>query len=157
MVILIACVDVENGISKNGKVPWVLKPDISRFCEKTMNAVIIMGPNTWQRIGGRPLLNRTNIVVTPDPSSINNGLVCRTLTDAMDIAIRLLRPIYIIGGEQLFEQGLSYASTVYITRINQSFDCDEFFPMKSMRYKSSRFQDWKINEDMIYRFETYTI
>lgn len=157
MVFLIACVDINNGIAKGNKVPWILKPDLARFCEMTANAVIIMGRNTWEHIGGRPLIGRTNIVVSSNPSTIDNDLVCRSLKDAIDLAIMLLKPIYIIGGEQLFEEGLNVASHVYLTRINHDFECDKFFPMKKMKFKSRRFEDWKSHNGIIYRYEYYDL
>lgn len=156
MVFLIACVDSKNGIGKEGKIPWMLKPDIARFCEMTTNSVIIMGRGTWESIGSKPLVNRTNIVVSSS-RDINNGIVCSTLEDALDIAIRLLKPIYIIGGERLYKMAMPHASKVYLTRINESYDCDRFFPMEVVAYKKAHFGEWKRYNDIIYRYETYDV
>lgn len=155
MVFLIACVDVNNGIQKGGRVPWVLKPDLERLCQMTTDSVIIMNRDAWDNIGSRPLMLRTNIVVAADSADICNDIVCASLQDAMDKAIRLLRPIYIIGGEELFEEALKIASNVYITRINTDFECDKFFPFKKMKHKFSEVKDWKVSDEIIYRFETY--
>lgn len=154
MVFLIACVDSKNGIGKEGKIPWLLKPDLARFCEMTQNSVIIMGRGTWESIGARPLINRTNIVVSSS-KHIKNGIVCATLEDAMDMAIRLLKPIYIIGGERLYKQAMPFASKIYLTRINREYDCDRFFPMEMVKHNRSYFSDWKQYDDIIYRYETY--
>lgn len=155
MVFLITCVDNKNGIGKEGKIPWVLKPDLARFCQMTTNSVIIMGRGTWESIGGKPLINRTNIVVSS--KYIKNGIVCAKLEDAIDIAIRLLKPIYIIGGERLYKEAMPIAHKIFLTRINDEYNCDRFFPMEMVKHKRSHIEDWKRHGDIIYRYETYDL
>ena len=63
MVSIIACIDSNYGIGKNNDIPWKLKPDLKYFKQMTLNAVIIMGTNTWRSIGSKPLSNRINLVI----------------------------------------------------------------------------------------------
>jgi dihydrofolate reductase len=61
----IYAIDTNNGLSKNGAIPWKSKTDMSFFINKTINNIVIMGKNTFFSIPKqhRPLKNRFNIVL----------------------------------------------------------------------------------------------
>ena len=42
------------------------------------------------------------------------------------------REIFVIGGEKLFIEGLSWANKIYLTVIKGNYDCDRFFPLQSL-------------------------
>src|SRR5690606_4679952 len=66
-VVLVAAV-AENGvIGADGGMPWRLKSDLAHFRALTINRPVVMGRKTWQSIG-KPLKDRTNIVITRDPN-----------------------------------------------------------------------------------------
>ncbi|QYA57434.1 putative dihydrofolate reductase [Hafnia phage vB_HpaM_SarahDanielle] len=47
------------------KLPWPKnKEDMLYFKNMTMNTIVVMGYNTWQSIGEKPLTDRVNVVVT---------------------------------------------------------------------------------------------
>ena len=62
----ILAIDINNGLSKNGSIPWTSKKDMLFFYNQTKNNVVIMGKNTYFSIPKekRPLKNRLNIVLT---------------------------------------------------------------------------------------------
>ena len=62
-IVLIAAVDINLAIGKDGAIPWDIKEDLKFFKERTENTAIIMGRATYDSIG-RPLPNRKNIVMT---------------------------------------------------------------------------------------------
>ena len=62
-IVLIAAVDKNLAIGKDGKIPWEIKEDLKFFREKTEDTAIIMGRATYDSIG-RPLPKRKNIVMT---------------------------------------------------------------------------------------------
>ena len=66
-IILIAAVDRNLAIGKDGEIPWDIKEDLKFFREKTENTAIIMGRATYDSIG-RPLPKRKNIVMTKKPA-----------------------------------------------------------------------------------------
>jgi dihydrofolate reductase len=70
----IYAIDSNNGLSKNGIIPWKSKKDMIFFMNKTKNNVVIMGNNTYFSlpIEVRPLRNRLNIVLTRNPSINEN-------------------------------------------------------------------------------------
>ena len=89
-----------------------------------------MGRKTYESIG-RPLPERTNIVITRDHVWSAEGVFPVV---SMEEAIELgkLKPgsdeIFIIGGGQIYELGLPYADKLYLTLIDDTKDADSFFP-----------------------------
>jgi dihydrofolate reductase len=64
---LILAVDEQNGIGRNGTLPWRLPAEMRRFRKITTGAgrnAVIMGRATYESIPQRPLPNRHNIVLT---------------------------------------------------------------------------------------------
>ena len=62
----IVAVSENYGIGKDGKMLFDLKKDLQYFKEKTLNKVVVMGSNTLKSFpGGKPLKNRTNVVLFP--------------------------------------------------------------------------------------------
>src|SRR6185436_19370196 len=71
-VYLVAAV-AENGvIGANGKLPWHLPEDLRHFKQVTMGHPVIMGRKTWESVG-KPLPNRTNIVISRRPGFVAPG------------------------------------------------------------------------------------
>ena len=56
-IVLIAAVDINLAIGKEGKIPWDIKEDLKFFRQNTENTAIVMGRATYDSIG-RPLPNR---------------------------------------------------------------------------------------------------
>ena len=65
----IYAIDLNNGLSKDGIIPWNSKKDLKFFANKTKNSVVIMGRTTYFSLPDnvRPLKNRLNIVLTSKP------------------------------------------------------------------------------------------
>ena len=61
-------------IGVDGKIPWHIPEDLKRFKEMTTGHAIIMGRKTFESIG-RPLPNRTNIVVSRTPATRRGGMM----------------------------------------------------------------------------------
>ena len=74
MVSLIVAMSHNNVIGDKNKLLWNLKEDMRRFKEITTGHPIIMGRNTYESIG-RPLPNRTNIVITRSDIKIDGCIV----------------------------------------------------------------------------------
>lgn len=156
MISLIACVDIDNGIGLNGTIPWSLKPDMKYFKEMTTGGIVIMGRKTWESIGSKPLPNRTNIVITSNPSTISSeAFACVRFEHAIELAKSLLKPIFIIGGYNIYKEAIPLASVIYLTRINKCYGCDTTFPYSDMRGFDSNYGIWLKHKDLKYRFETH--
>ena len=70
-------------IGKDNDLPWNLKTDLKHFREYTTNKILIMGRKTFESIG-RPLPNRTNIIVSKTIQSLEVAEVFSDLNSALD-------------------------------------------------------------------------
>lgn len=78
--------DEKRGIGKDNKLLWRIPEDLKRFKQITSGHPIIMGRKTYESIG-RPLPNRTNIVVTRDKQyAISGTIVVYSLKEAIQAA-----------------------------------------------------------------------
>jgi dihydrofolate reductase len=115
-------------IGRDNQLPWRLPEDLAFFKRTTMGAPIIMGRKTHESIG-RPLPGRRNIVVTRNVQRRFAGCDTATnLADALSLAAQDQAPeAFLIGGEQLYKEGLAHADKLVITEISIDFDGDAHF------------------------------
>lgn len=120
----------ENRVIGNGNhLPWHLPADLKHFKTLTTGHPILMGRKTYESIG-RPLPNRTNIIMTRDTSFQAPGCIVVTsiekaLAHATDIG---RNEIFIIGGAEIYKQLLPKISRLYMTVVHAKLDGDAFFP-----------------------------
>lgn len=133
-ICLIAAV-AENGvIGREGAMPWRLSTDLQRFKALTLGKPIIMGRKTWDSLG-RPLPGRTNIVITRNCILRAEGaVIVHSLSQACSVAKKLALQndadaIFIIGGGEIFQQGLQIADKIFLTEVLASIEGDSFFPV----------------------------
>lgn len=125
----------ENGIiGADGDMPWKLSTDLKRFKQLTLGKVVIMGRKTFEAIGNKPLVDRTNIVITRDKNwNAPDTLVAHSLDDAMALGSSHSKElgtteICIVGGGEIYRQAMDIADTLYITWVCASPDGDTSFP-----------------------------
>ncbi|MCP8616089.1 dihydrofolate reductase [Salirhabdus salicampi] len=129
MISLIVAVDDENGIGKDGQLPWHLPNDLKYFKEKTVNHPIVMGRKTYESIG-RPLPKRENIILTRNKDFKAEG--CKVIHNWE--AVHQLseqhpeEEVFVIGGYHLFKDAIRFADKLYLTKIEGNFQADTFFP-----------------------------
>lgn len=130
MIAAIVAMAHGNVIGKKNELPWYLPADLKRFKELTTGQSVIMGRNTADSIlarNGKPLPNRTNIVITRDTAYRPEGFV---VVHSLDEALkRAGRNAYIIGGAQIYTLALPSLDRVYITEVDADIDGDAFFPV----------------------------
>ncbi|WP_319519969.1 dihydrofolate reductase [uncultured Martelella sp.] len=124
----------ENGvIGSNGDMPWKLSSDLKRFKAITVGKPVIMGRKTFESIG-RPLPNRTNIIVTRNEGfKAENCIVINRLEDAVEIAQEEAQAVgagsvCVIGGGEIYRQSMPYAGKLHITHVEKTLDGDTVFP-----------------------------
>ena len=121
-------------IGRDGKLPWRLKTDLAIFRALTMGKPVIMGRKTWESLPKRPLVGRTNIVLSRDGSFEPHGaLVCEDFAEAVAIAREQAeddgaREVCVIGGASLFERALPKAGRIYLTDIDAEVEGDVVLP-----------------------------
>lgn len=117
-------------IGVNNQLPWHLPADLKHFKTLTTGHTIIMGRKTYLSIG-KPLPNRTNIVISRDPDFNAEGcLVAHSLEDAIVLGKKNEQEmLFIIGGATLYEQAMLYVDRLYITLVHQYIEGDTSFPL----------------------------
>lgn len=129
MISLLVAMDKNNVIGYKNDLPWHLPRDLKYFKEKTTGHTIIMGRKTFESIG-RPLPNRRNIVVTRNKTFVQEGVeVIHDLATIWQLNDESPREeLFIIGGAELYRQALPHADRLYITKIEETFEGDTYFP-----------------------------
>ncbi|MEI6533289.1 MAG: dihydrofolate reductase [Candidatus Roizmanbacteria bacterium] len=129
MIALIACISKNRGLGYKNKLLWKISEDLKFFRDTTLHHPIIMGRKTYESIG-KPLPNRTNIVVSRNKALVIQGcIVVDSLEKAIVEAQKINKTIFIIGGSEIYKQGIVLADTLYLTCINADApQADSFFP-----------------------------
>ncbi|MFN3234477.1 MAG: type 3 dihydrofolate reductase [Gammaproteobacteria bacterium] len=113
-------------IGINNQLPWHLPADLAHFKKTTLGHAILMGRKTFDSIG-KPLPNRTNIVLSRDQSlSLPGCQVVHSLEQALEQTTD--NSLFLIGGATLYQQFLPKISRLYLTIIHKEFEGDAFFP-----------------------------
>jgi len=113
-------------IGKDNQMPWKISADLQFFKKVTMGYPIIMGRKTWESIG-RPLPGRRNIVVSRNVNYLALGAeLVGSLEQALD-SLKEFKRVFVIGGQQLFNQAFPLADELFITEIELQVDGDTYF------------------------------
>lgn len=133
-------------IGKGNSLLWRLPEDLKRFKKLTINHPIIMGRKTYESIG-RPLPERTNLVVTRD---LNLEIPGCSVSHSLDEAIRKAQEIdqeeiFIIGGEKIYKESLPLADRLYATQVDTDTVGDTFFPEYSKIFTKETFREKKFD------------
>lgn len=133
-VCIIAALAAMHVIGVNNTLPWKISNDLKRFKALTSGNPIIMGRKTFDSVGGKPLPNRPNIVISRSiPECIPENVSYFT---SLECAIEFARTfntqeIFIIGGQQIYQQALDkkLVDKMYLTQVYEIFpEGDAFFP-----------------------------
>lgn len=129
MVSLIVAAAENNSIGKNNQLLWHLPNDLKFFKNTTWGMPVIMGRKTFEAVN-KPLPGRYNIVISRQPGWKAAGVVVAgNLDDALKKAKETnSKEIFIIGGGEIYKQGIEIADKIYLTRVHAVLDGDAFFP-----------------------------
>lgn len=122
MISLIAAVARNGIIGSNNSLPWRLRDDLRRFKTITSGHTVLMGRKTFESIG-RPLPNRTNLVLTRRTDEIDGVELIHSLD-----ALQEHDDVFVIGGAEVYAQTINDADTLYITEVAADVAGDARFP-----------------------------
>lgn len=128
---LIVAVDKNWAIGYQNKLLVSIPSDMRFFKEQTSKKVVIMGKNTLESFpGGRPLMNRVNIVIALEKDyKVKDCIVVYSIEEALETVKKYRsEDIYIIGGASIYRQMLPYCDLAYITKIDYEYQADTYFP-----------------------------
>lgn len=148
------------GIGNGNKLLVSIPSDMKFFRQTTTGKVVVMGRKTLESFpNGQPLKNRINIVLTGNKDYTAKGaVIVHSQEELLDTLKQYdTEDIYIIGGESVYRMMLPYCDTVFVTKIDRTFQADTFFP------NLDEMEEWKMTEegeeqtcfDLEFRFTKY--
>ena len=141
---IICTTDNANGIAKEGELPFDCKSCVTFFKKTTVGNnrnAIIMGRITYETFGDA-LPDRHNVVVsrTLRQEDHHDITVCSSFYEALSVlggGSKKYDEIFVVGGESLFNEAvhnyLYLYNKIYISRLKNSYNCDQFFPFESVK------------------------
>lgn len=149
---LIAIIDRNWGIAKDGKQICAIPADMRHFRELTMGGTVVMGRKTFEAIG-KPLEGRWNIMLSRRVPIAEGITVVWDISRVREIA----GDAFIIGGESIYRQLLPYCDRAYITAMGADLNADQFCPDldEDDEWEISGFGKIEYYGDLPYQFREY--
>ena len=124
---LIAALDRNHAIGRDGAMPWHLPDDLKRFKALTLRKPVLMGRKTAFAIG-RALPGRKNLVLTRgDGAPFVGQVVVHSLEEAIERAGQ--EELVAIGGGEIYALALPRATRMHLTWVDTEIaGADTFFP-----------------------------
>ncbi len=158
MLSTIVAIANNNVIGKDNKLIWLLPEDLKRFKQITTGKNIIMGRKTFESLG-RVLPNRKHIILCNDMEMDIDNENVEILDDIskLDKYINSDEENFVIGGATIYKLLMPYVNKLYITKINQDFEGDVYFPeIKETEWKEISKEKGLRNDENPYDYEYIT-
>lgn len=154
---MIAAASGNNVIGKDNDMIWRLPDDFKRFKALTTGHSIVMGRKTFESLPGI-LPNRTHVIVTRNKDYKVDGCeVESSLIEAL-VATRTENDVFIIGGGEIYKQGMELADKIELTRVHANFEGDTFFPeinLTKWKLVNEEFHDKDDKHQHSFTYQTY--
>lgn len=159
MINIICALAENNAIGFENRLLYRLSNDLRRFKELTSGYTVIMGRKTFDSLPKGALPNRRNIVLTRQQGLELPGVeIYHNLPDALK-ACAADAEVFIMGGEAVYAEGLSFADRLYLTHVhNTPAQIDAFFPeIAADQWQAIEQQEFEADEknECPYAFVTY--
>lgn len=129
-MIAILHADKKWGIGKKNDLMFRLPLDMKFFRETTTGKIVCMGYNTLLSFpGGKPLKNRTNIVLCEEGISPDGCIAVHSVDELLRAVKNYAEDdVFVIGGASVYRTMLPYCSKVYLTKVDADGGAEVFFP-----------------------------
>ena len=156
---LIVAAAENNAIGKKNQLLWHLPNDLKFFKNTTWGMPVIMGRKTFEAVN-KTLPGRFNIVITRQQGwNAADVIVTTDLNDAIKKAAETnCKEVFIIGGGEIYKQGIEIADKIYLTRVHAVLEGDTFFPVVDKnKWQLISNQDFTADEKhaFAYSFQTW--
>ena len=152
--------DKEWGIGKSNSLMFSIPADMKFFRETTTGNVVVMGSNTLKSFpGGKPLKNRTNIVLYPGGEKRDDCIIVGSLDELFaEIKKYDADKVYVIGGAMMYKTLLPYCTEVLVTKVDAVGGADAYFENldENPDFALSYVSDPVETNGYTVRFTTYT-
>ncbi len=150
--IVVALSKKNAAIGNGGKLLVYISDDLKRFKRITSGHAVILGRKTYESIG-KALPNRQNYVITRNADfKAPDAIICSTLEEAVEKASthemasqNETKEIFLIGGGEIYKQGLPLTDRLYLTLVETDAEGDVFFPDYS-EFKKITFNEEHFDE-----------
>lgn len=140
---LIAAMSENRIIGNNNRLPWHMPADLKNFRRITEGKSFIMGKNSYEAPDRLLSTNHSVILSHTGVSDLcNNCIVVNSWESAFD-RLKEEPEIFILGGQSVFEQAISFSNYIYLTIIHSEFTGDAYFP-------EIKLSQWKIIKDRFF-------
>ncbi|HJV66075.1 MAG TPA: dihydrofolate reductase [Geomonas sp.] len=139
IISLIAAMSEERVIGRDGKLPWQIPADLTRFKTITIGHTVLMGRKTFQSIG-HPLPGRRNIVLSRTVKQIEGCEIARSLQEGISAA-EGEEELFICGGQEIFREALPFCQRIYLTIVHASFQGDVYFPQIPEQFQETYIEE----------------
>lgn len=115
------------GIRGPNKLLWDTDVTDKFFRKNTLGSVVVMGNNTW-KVLGKPLINRTNIVLAHHRRGERNGV---EFFDSIESIMTKFSSFFVIGGGEIFNAFLPFVDEIRLATISIDVGGDQdyiYFP-----------------------------
>ena len=127
MIALIAALDRNFAIGREGTMPWHLPDDLKRFKQLTLGKTALMGRKTAVSIA-RALPGRTNLALPRQAGAPYAGQI---RVDSIDAALAQAAgdDLMVIGGGEIYALALPMAERMHLTLVDaEAASADTHFP-----------------------------
>jgi len=141
---LIAAVDANWAIGNKNSLLVQIPADQKFFRNETTGKTIVLGRKTLETFpGGRPLPNRTNIILSSRPDyKVKDAIVLHSVEEVLEKLKEYdSDDVFIIGGDSIYRQFLQYCDIAEITKIDYAYEADAYFP------NLDEAEDWELIAD----------
>ena len=155
MITIIAAIGKNRELGKDNDLIWHLPNDLKRFKKVTSGHDVIMGRKTYESLG-RPLPNRTNIIITRNTNYKAEGCI---VLNSLEAALKTATDSnpYILGGGNIYRQAIKIADVLDLTLVDATLDADVFFPeIDTTVWKETSREDFKADEKHKYNYSFVT-
>lgn len=154
MISMIAAMAENRVIGNKNVIPWHLPADFKYFKETTLGKTVVMGLNTFNSIGGRPLLGRKHIILTNDPgyTAPPDCVIAHSIEEVMQMS-ESISELMICGGASVYKQFLPLSQRLYLTYVKASPEGDTYFPEVNLAdWNEVKREDHKADEKNAYDY-----
>lgn len=157
---IIVAVDENWAIGNKGELLVRIPNDHKTFRNETTGKVVVLGRKTMDTFPQKkPLLNRTNIILTKNPEyQVKDAIVVHSIDELLEELKQYnSEDIYIIGGDSVYQQMLPYCDVAHVTWIEHAYEADSYFPNldKNPEWKMTAESDELTYFDIPYYFRKY--
>ncbi len=125
---LVACVDKNFGLGKGGKLLFKIPADLKNFRRLTLGHTIIFGRKTLETFPNQqPLDGRRNIILSRSLKNISGAEIVGSVAELFNV-LDTAEENFIIGGAEIFNEFIPYATEIFLTVVDVVAEADTFFP-----------------------------